>query len=583
MSSDSDFSSVEDMVDNAEEHEEKMQNSDNIKVAPNETRKEFKSKMNEIQHKEKEREAKRKAKQLGYPHIDLTDFPVSQDALKLMSEERAKELKAVSFYFQDRNLRIGAVSPDKQEIKELADELKEEAQAESVKIYTISKRSLEKMLEKYKNMPTVEKVRKEVEIDPDKLKNVKSDIGDFSALQDKIEEAESTTDVVTYILGAGLQLDASDVHIEAGDEQIQVRLRIDGILHDAATIEKNLYEKVVSRIKLVASLKLNITDEPQDGRFTINLEDEGEVDVRVSTVPTVHGESVVMRLLRQDREAFTLEELGVQPKPLERLERQLKRPNGMIITTGPTGSGKTTTLYSSMQMLNEPEVKIVTLENPVEYKMEGINQTEVGEEFTFQEGLESMLRQDPDIAMVGEIRNLETAETSIQAALTGHLMLSTLHTNTAAGAIPRFLSMGAKPFLLAPALNCVIGQRLVRRLCKNCKFETDLDSEYEQEVKSEIKQMPEEVKKQVKDKEWKFYSAEGCEECNQIGYSGRIGIYEIFEIDDEFEDMILEGDVAEHEIEEKAIQKGMMKMVHDGIIKTLDGITSIEEVFRVIE
>ncbi|PSO44814.1 MAG: hypothetical protein BRC22_01990, partial [Parcubacteria group bacterium QH_9_35_7] len=266
-----------------------------------------------------------------------------------------------------------------------------------------------------------------------------------------------------------------------------------------------------------------------------------------------------------------------------RLKKQLKRPNGMIITTGPTGSGKTTTLYASMQMLNEPQVKIVTLENPVEYKMEGINQTEVAEDFTFQEGLESMLRQDPDIAMVGEIRNLETAETAIQAALTGHLMLSTLHTNTAAGAIPRFLSMGAKPFLLAPALNCVIGQRLVRRLCENCKYEKELGSDKAKKVKKEIKEMPGQVKKEVKDKEWKFFEADGCEECNQIGYSGRIGIYEIFEIDDEFEDMILGGNVAEHDIEKKALEKGMMKMVQDGILKALDGITSISEVYRVIE
>ncbi|MFB6226312.1 MAG: GspE/PulE family protein [Candidatus Paceibacteria bacterium] len=578
-----DFDSVDDLVDNQQNNDgDNNSEESDVDVASESTKKEFEEKMQEIEHKEKERKAKRRAKSLGFPHIDLTDFPVSQDALKLMNQQQVKETKAVSFYYEGENLRIGAIDPTTKEVKQLKKELKEETQAK-VKLYVISQRSLQSMVEKYEDLPTVEEVRKEIEIKPEKVEEVKSSLSDFSSLQKKIDEAESTTDVVTYILGAGLKLDASDVHIEAEDEEVQVRLRIDGILHDAATLDKNSYEKVVSRIKLVASLKLNITDEPQDGRFTIDLEDEGEVDVRVSTVPTVYGESVVMRLLRQDRESLSLEELGVQPRSLEMLKEQIKRPNGMIITTGPTGSGKTTTLYASMQMLSDPEVKIVTLENPVEYKMEGINQTEVTEDFSFQEGLESMLRQDPDIAMVGEIRNLETAETSIQAALTGHLMLSTLHTNNAAGAVPRFLSMGVKPFLLAPALNCIIGQRLVRRLCDNCKQKIDLDSEQEQKVKSEIKSMPDEVKEEVKDKQWQFYGADGCEECNNIGFSGRTGIYEIFVIDSEFEDMILSGDVAEHEIEKKALNKGMMKMVQDGILKALDGVTSVEEVYRVIE
>lgn len=577
-----DFDSVDDLVDNQQTNGGDDDEGGDVEVASERTKKEFEAKMQDIEHKEKEKRAKRRAKSLGFPHIDLTDFPVSQDALKLMNKKQVKKTEAVSFYYEGENLRIGAIDPTTQEVKQLKKDLEEKTQAE-IKLYVISQRSLKSMVDKYENLPTTEEIRKEIEIKPEKVEEVKSSLSDFSSLQKKIDEAKTTTDVVTYILGAGLKLDSSDVHIEAEDDKVQVRLRIDGILHDAATLDKSSYEKVVSRIKLVASLKLNITNEPQDGRFSIDLEDEGEVDVRVSTVPTVYGESVVMRLLRQDRESLSLEDLGVQPRALEMLRDQIKRPNGMIITTGPTGSGKTTTLYASMQMLSDPEVKIVTLENPVEYKMEGINQTEVTEDFSFQEGLESMLRQDPDIAMVGEIRNLETAETSIQAALTGHLMLSTLHTNNAAGAIPRFLSMGVKPFLLAPALNCIIGQRLVRRLCDNCKQKTELDSDQEEKVKSEIKSMPDEVKKKVKDKEWQFYGAEGCEECNDIGYSGRTGIYEVFAIDSEFEDMILSGDVAEHEIEKKALNKGMMKMVQDGILKSMDGVTSVEEVYRVIE
>lgn len=577
-----DFDSIDDLTNGRDDHHEQLEQSEKINVAPKETKQEFESKMEEIRNKQKEKEVKRKAQKIGYPYLDLTDFSVTQKALKLMPKEQVKEKQVAPFFYNVEELRLGALDPTSSQAQQLKEQLAEETEA-NVKLYTISQRSLDHILELYDRLPEIENVRKEVDIDPEALEQVQSNIDDFSSLQDRINDADSTSDIVNFILGAGIELDASDVHIEAEDDEFQVRLRIDGVLHDAATLPKDRYEKVVSRIKLVASLKLNITDEPQDGRFTINLEDLGEVDVRVSTVPTVYGESVVMRLLKQDREDLTLEDLGVHEKYLKLLKEQIHRPNGMIITTGPTGSGKTTTLYSIMDILNEPQVKIITLENPVEYKMEGVNQSEVGEDYSFAKGLESMLRQDPDIAMVGEIRNLETAETATQAALTGHLILSTLHTNDASGAIPRFLSMGTKPFLLAPALNCIIGQRLVRKLCDNCKHEAELDSERKDDVEEIINTMPEDIKQEAKQKEQTFYSPDGCDECNGIGYEGRVGIFEIFVIDDEFEDMILSEDVAEHEIKQKAQDKGMMTMVQDGILKALDGITSISEVFRVIE
>jgi type II secretory ATPase GspE/PulE/Tfp pilus assembly ATPase PilB-like protein len=577
-----DFSSIDDLTtDKKDDHHEQMEQSDQIKVASDETKQEFESKMEEIESKQKEREAKVLAKKLGFSHIDLVDFSVTQDALKLMDKEEVKEKEVVPFFYNVEELRLGAVDPRSQEVQQLKKRLAEEKDA-NVEIYVISNRSFEHALKLYDRLPTVKEVRKEIDIDADKLQRVQSDISDFSSLAEKIDDADSTTDIVTFILGAGLKLGASDVHIEAEEDNVQVRLRIDGILHDVASLPREEYENVVSRIKLVASLKLNITDEPQDGRFTINM-GESEVDVRVSTVPTVYGESIVMRLLRQDRGNLSLEDLGLHEKYLKMLKEQINRPNGMIITTGPTGSGKTTTLYSVMNVLNEPEVKIITLENPVEYKMQGVNQSEVGEDYSFAKGLESMLRQDPDIAMVGEIRNLETAETAIQSSLTGHLILSTLHTNDASGAIPRFLSMGAKPFLLAPALNCIIGQRLVRKLCDNCKQEVKLDEQQQKRVNKQIENMPDDIKQEAEDKSDKFYTADGCDECNEIGYEGRVGIFEIFVIDDQFEDMILSGDVAAHEIEDKAIEQGMMTMVQDGILKALDGVTSVSEVFRVIE
>ncbi len=390
--------------------------------------------------------------------------------------------------------------------------------------------------------------------------------------------------MVVLLLGAALKLGASDLHVEAEEDGIVVRVRLDGILHDAATLDKENHKKLVSRIKLFSALKINITDKPQDGRFTIKLS-RGDVDVRVSTIPTVYGESIVMRLLDQSREGLTFDSLGLYGDVEEKLKREMNRPNGMIVTTGPTGSGKTTTLYSALEILNKPGVKIITLEDPVEYKMEGINQSQIdtAKGFTFAKGLRSILRQDPDIVMVGEIRDLDTADTAVQAALTGHLMFSTVHTNSAAGAVPRFVSMGVKPFLLAPALNAIIGQRLVRRVCDKCKKPIQLEEGVKKEVEEIIEKMPQKKREETKERELVFYKGDGCEACGGIGYKGRVGIYEILLMTPEIEQMVLAGNVAEHDIEQSAIASGMVTMVQDGVLKALDGMTSLDEVFRVID
>ncbi|MBP9695485.1 MAG: type II/IV secretion system protein, partial [Candidatus Magasanikbacteria bacterium] len=360
--------------------------------------------------------------------------------------------------------------------------------------------------------------------------------------------------------------------------------RLDGILHDVAMLPVEAYKKLVARIKLVSALKININTTPQDGRFTIKNPD-GDVDVRVSTMPTVFGESIVMRLLRQTRGGLSLDQIGLVGDAYEKLKHEIERPNGMIITTGPTGSGKTTTMYAVLQILNEPGVKIITLEDPVEYRMQGINQSQIdrSKDYTFAKGLRSILRQDPDIAMVGEIRDLETADIAIQAALTGHLILSTIHTNSASGAIPRFLSMGVKPFLLAPALNCVIGQRLVRLLCQKCKKKVTLSDDQKERVETALANLPPKQAADIAQKEKVFYTGDGCEACHGIGYKGRVGIYEIFIMSQVIEQLILTGQVSEFEIEKIAVQNGMVTMVQDGLLKALEGKTSVDEVFRVIE
>jgi len=333
---------------------------------------------------------------------------------------------------------------------------------------------------------------------------------------------------------------------------------------------------------MISGVKINITDKPQDGRISIFLKDD-RIDIRASFLPTAHGESVVMRLLKSSSVGLTFEDLGIRDRSFEQLKREIDRPNGMIITTGPTGSGKTTTLYAILKKLNKKETKIITIEDPIEYQLEGINQSQTSKNYTFSLGLRSIVRQDPDIIMVGEIRDLETAEISIQAALTGHLVLSTIHTNDAAGTVPRFLSMGAKPFLLAPALNAMIGQRLVRRVCSKCKKEIIIEDEQMKRIKDIINSMPEEYKNKIDINNLKFYKGEGCEECQGIGYKGRVGIYEIMIMNKEVEQLILSEKVSEYDMRDIASKNGMITMVQDGLLKAIDGITTVEEVFRVAE
>ncbi len=543
----------------------------------------FKQKMSKIGMQGAEMQTARLANQTGFPYLDLEHFPVSQEALKQVPLDIAQAKKVVCFFATPEEFRLGAVVPNDPLIAELQGVIEERMHATG-KIYAISEVSLNHVLEMYNRLPVVNVITKDVAITQEALSAIQGDVTDFSSFQTMLDK-QSTTDTVVGILGAALKLNASDVHIENEAEKIVVRFRLDGVLHDAAELPKEMARQLISRIKLTSSLKINITESPQDGRFTISLS-EYDVDVRVSTIPTLHGESVVMRLLRQTGQHITLDDLGVRGRSLEILKAEITRPNGMIIITGPTGSGKSTTLYAVLTLLNKPGVKIITLEDPVEYRIQGVNQSQIDhtKDYTFGKGLRSILRQDPDIVMVGEIRDLETADIAVQAALTGHLLLSTIHTNSAAGAIPRFLAMGVKPFLLAPSLNCVIGQRLVRRLCATCKKKIPL-TEYPEPHKTKITQvyngLPEAERAKYPNPE--FYQAVGCAECHNLGYKGRISVFEIFTVTPAVEKVLSAGVAAESEVTEVVRNDGMLFMVEDGILKALDGITSAEEVFRVTE
>lgn len=553
-----------------------------IPVAPEESQKKFKEKMKEIEIKEKEKITQEKSFELGVGYIDLHGFPIAPEALILISEDEARRLGAVCFLSSGKEIRIGAVDPGNPEVLSVLTELEKKERAH-VDIYLISEHSLAKALKLYEKLPKYKKYVSGVEIAEEDLENFQKNIKKFSDISEAARSIPITQVLSLFIAGA-IQSKASDIHIEAEQDDVKIRYRIDGVLHDVASLAHELWPKIINRIKLLAGLKINITALPQDGRFTIHTKKE-EIDVRVSTIPTAFGESVVMRLLLSSSVRINLEEIGIRGNAYEEIKREIVRPNGMVLVTGPTGSGKTTTLYAFLHKLNDAESKIITLENPVEYKIKGINQSQIdaSHDYSYAKGLRSILRQDPDIVMVGEIRDPETAEIAIQAALTGHLLLSTMHTNSAAGTIPRLLSMAVKPFLLAPALNVIIGQRLVRKLCPECKKEIQISPEDLARVKKALTSLPSNSGYQVDQNKLKFYGSTGCEACSGIGYKGRIGIFEVLVVNEDIEKLILSGQISEYIMQDIAVKQGMVTMVQDGILKALNGITTMEEVFRVTE
>ena len=555
--------------------------STKLEIAKGDTGDKLTATLHTVALKQRETSTQQAAQKAGFPYMDLRSFPMTQESLKTVDEEDAKNAQAFVFYKSADEIRLAAVMPTSDVVKKLAEGIKAHANV-TVSIYQISPESFRVGLERYKTLPKIVEFKDEVSIKEESLKRYRAMVTDSEKLNVELAKA-SITEVVAIIVAGALQLGSSDIHVEAQEKRIAMRLRIDGVLQEVAEIPKDRWKQMISRFKLVSGLKLNVTEKPQDGRFTI-VEEGNKIDVRVSTMPTVFGESLVMRILKPLANV-DFDGLGIVGNPFKKLSEQVSRPNGMIITTGPTGSGKTTTLYSILTKLNQPDVKIITMEDPVEYKLAGINQSQVDASrgYTFAKGLKSILRQDPDIVMVGEIRELETAEIAIQAALTGHLMISTIHTNSAAGAIPRFLSMGVKTFLLAPALNAIMGQRLARRLCKECKKPIQLDPDMQKKVEEHMAGLsPESGATWDPGAATWFGPGDGCDKCSE-GYKGRLGIYEVLIVTKEIEKTILADKISEYAIEDVAVKEGMIKMTQDGIMKAATGVTSLDEVFRVIE
>ncbi len=520
---------------------------------------------------------------LGIPFVNLEKEVIANEILHIIPEPIAKKYGIVAFEKEGNNLKVAMQNP---EDLQTIDFIRKKTGLKIVPCLT-SEDNIKIVLKQYE-------------------KSLKAEFGDIiskdsesvssSDSEDDLEKIAQDLPVIrivdTLIKHAILQ-SASDIHIEPDEKEIRVRYRIDGILHDAMTLPHQVMGGLIARIKVLSNLKLDEHRLPQDGRFKI--EKNGyKISFRVSILPVFEGEKIVMRLLDETSKGLTLEKMGLFGDALEKVHQNIKRPNGMILVTGPTGSGKTTTLYTIMDILNTREVNISTVEDPVEYRMPRVNQTQVNPKIgmTFAAALRSLLRQDPDIIMVGEIRDGETMQIAIEAAMTGHLVLSTLHTNSAAGTLPRLLDMGAEAFLVASTVNVIVAQRLVRKLCNDCKvpynFEEkdikNLQESFEMTKALEILKKSPQLKGIVDAKStWKniqFYRAKGCDQCSEEGYHGRQGIYEVLEMNEKIGKLITSNASAD-EIEKSAREDGMQKMYEDGFVKAAMGVTSIEEVLRV--
>jgi len=518
-----------------------------------------------------EKLAEAKAKILNIPFISLEGASFSPQAIGFVPRAVAERFSLMPFAYDDKTKELSVAMSNPVDLEAVS--FVREKTGLNVKTFAASQKDVEMAINQQYRQELVGEVGealKETE-DQGKIKTI-----DTTQIAQIIKEAPIAK-IVSTILEYAVTSRASDVHIEPQEDRVRVRYRIDGILYDRLSLPKSVQEAVISRIKILSEMKIDEHRIPQDGRFNFKIEDK-EVDLRISVLPTAFGEKIVMRLLRKSGGVPSLQELGLTGTSLKNLETAMLRPHGIIIVVGPTGSGKTTTLYSVLEKLNTTRVNIMTLEDPIEYQMAGINQVQINPAvgLTFADGLRAFLRQDPNIILVGEIRDKETTELAIQAALTGHLVFSTLHTSNAAGALPRLLDLGAESFLLSSTMNAVLGQRIVRKICDHCKIDYIPPAQILEEMKTVL------GKYFLVGKEIRLHKGKGCDQCGGSGYLGRIGIFETLPITEKIASLILQR-ADSGAIEKEAVAEGMITMKQDGYLKVLQGITSVEEVLRVAQ
>lgn len=540
--------------------------------------------LEEMRRKEEEQLAQTLSVKYGVSYINLRSMGINTDALRIIDEQKARALNVVVFGMVGKKINVAALAPGSDDVQNLIAELGSNGYEPS--LFITSKDSLERAWEHYKDLSFAAEAKagsldisnEEILKIMEEVKSIKDTATLFTAaINDK---KKMRTSRITEIMVAGaMNADASDIHVEPEESYVRLRYRLDGVLNDIVTFDRATYQLILSRVKLLSGLKLNVKDEAQDGRFSVKLNGV-DIEIRTSILPGGYGEAIVLRLLNPKTIGVPLEELGINPKLLALLLREIDKPNGMILTTGPTGSGKTTTLYAFLKKVYTPAIKVITIEDPIEYHLPGVVQTQTDDKgYTFSAGLRSALRQDPDVIMVGEIRDGETAEIAINASLTGHLVFSTLHTNNAAGAYPRLIELGVNPKIISSSVTIAMAQRLVRKLCPVCRKQVPLEGENLKTVERIIKSVPKDTKIPESKMVWE---AVGCIQCNNTGYKGRKGIYEAIKTDKTVEDVVT-GNPSEREIATAAAAQGLLTMQQDGIIKVLEGVTSLSELGRVID
>ncbi|PCI29007.1 hypothetical protein COB55_02965 [Candidatus Wolfebacteria bacterium] len=539
--------------------------------------------LKELRIKEEEDLAQILAKKYKIPYLDLTTVSTNIDALRLVSEEEARAGELASFTLIGKKVGIAVRSPESKEITALVGKLEKKGYV--VSVYMASKKSLEWVWRRYKDLSfssetkagILDVANAEISTIMEKIKT-RDDVDKI--ITDVLSQKRSyrVSRILEIILAGGIGLGVSDIHLEPAESEVRLRYRLHGVLADVAPIDNDTFRLLLSRIKLLSGLKLNKNSIAQDGRFSIKINDR-EIQIRTSILPGAYNESIVLRLLDPENIGVKLEELGINKKLFAVLTREIQKPNGMILNTGPTGSGKTTTLYAFLQTIHTPDIKIITIEDPIEYHLPGIVQTQVDKEkYTFSQGLRSALRQDPDVIMVGEIRDNETASIAVNAALTGHLVFSTLHTNSAAGAFPRLVDLGVDPKVISSAISIVIAQRLVRKLNKDVASQIPLEGNDRVIVENILKTLPDGEAPVQTDKVWKLN--DGVTDAS--GYTGRLGIYEAIVVDTAIEEVIRTNPSARDILKASSAQ-GLLTMRQDGILKVLDGTTTLDELRRVVD
>ncbi len=532
--------------------------------------------LDQINREAEEREAKQKAGKLGLGYVDLAKFPPDFDVLKLIPKEFSQDGKIFPLKKIGEMLSLAIIDPADPNTQKVLEKLKEDGN--ELQFFICSKFGLKQAMNWYESeLMQKEVVRKKIELKEKLNQNLTSKLKDLSELEDKISKMQAESALGEIELAA-IGTKASDIHFQPVENGVVLRFRVDGILHNVLHLEKEVAHKIVTRIKYEAGVQSNIADIPQDGHLSFQV-NERRIDLRVSTLPTPFGESIEMRVLDSGRAIKTFTELGFSKEIQNKLTNALQDKNGLILVTGPTGSGKTTTLYSMLAMLNSSEKKLVTLEDPIEYQLEGISQSQVNEDkkYNFDTGLKSLLRHDPDVILVGEIRTAETARLASEAALTGHIVLSSLHTNSAVGATSRLRNLGLENYNIAPTVNAIFAQRLVRKACPVCSEEISLptDAKFQQALER-LKQVIPDLKITAKIKK-----AKGCEKCSDTGYIGRTAIGEAFLVDDEIRKMILEQKSEIDLLQFLRERYGFLTLFENGVLKILNGETTLDELFRV--